>query len=104
VAGSGLIKNLAEREGVLTQQLEDARQMAENMIHEAEAKAAAIIAEAEAAVRTMEAQGRAQTAEAVARIEAESKARAEAEGASIRAAATSRIAGAVQEVLKEVLP
>ncbi|GEM87245.1 V-type ATPase subunit subunit G family protein [Meiothermus granaticius] len=104
MAGSGLIKSLAERESALTQQLEDARRAAENTVREAEAKAAAIAAETEAALREMEAQSRARTAEAVARIEAESKAKAEAEGASIRTAATSKIAGAVQEVLKEVLP
>lgn len=104
MAGSGLIKSLAEREQVLSKQLEDARAAGETAVRDAEAKAAATEAEAGAAVREMEARWRAQTAETVAKIEAESRAKAEAEGRRIREAASPRIAGAVQEVLGEVLP
>ncbi|MBF6594789.1 MAG: hypothetical protein IVW51_10110 [Thermaceae bacterium] len=104
MAGSGLIKSLAEREQVLTKQLQDARLAGEAKVREAEARAAAVQAEAEQAIRDMEVRWRAQTAQAVVKIEADSKAKAQAEGQNIVEAAASKIAGAVQEVLKEVLP
>ncbi|MER3442975.1 MAG: hypothetical protein C4333_02185 [Meiothermus sp.] len=104
VAGLGLIKDLAEREQALARQLEEAKQAAQAKIKEAEAQAAQIVAQAQDAVRELEGRMRAQTAEAVARLEAEAKARAEAEAQSIVQAAEARIEGAVKLVLGEVLP
>jgi colicin import membrane protein len=104
VAGSGLIKSLAEREGALAKQLEEARTQAASRVQAAEAEAAKIAGEAEQAVRDMESKFRAQMADQVAKLEAEAKAKAASEAGAIANAAGPKVAGAVQEVLKEVIP
>lgn len=76
MAGSGLIKSLAEREQALAKQLEEAKQAALAKVREAEAKAAQIVADAEQAAREMEGRFRTQTAEAVSKIEGEARAKA----------------------------
>lgn len=55
-------------------------------------------------MRELESRFRAETAEMVAKIEAEARQKAEAEAQAISTAAAPKIAGAIQEVLKEVLP
>ncbi|HEU4740320.1 MAG TPA: V-type ATPase subunit subunit G family protein [Meiothermus sp.] len=104
VASQGLIKSLAEQEQELARRLEEARRAAQAKLSEAEAEAARIEQATQQSLREMETRFRAETAEMVAKIEAEARQKAEAEAQAISTAAAPKIAGAVQEVLKEVLP
>ena len=104
MAVAGLIKSLAEREQELAKELEQASQLASVKVRDAEAKARKLVEAAEQAVKDLEARYRIQIADAVAKIEAEAKTRAQAEAGQIVNAAGPKVAMAVQEVLREVLP
>ncbi len=103
-ANTGVLKELATREAQLTTKVSGARDEAQRMIADAEAKAKDILAKAEADARALESDYKQKRdSEEKAILEA-GVAAARSAADAVKAAASGKIAVAVKAIVSKVLP
>lgn len=103
-ANTGVLKELAMREAQLTAKVAQAKEDALKIVSEAESKAKELLAKAEADVGAMEAEYKQKRESEEQSIFEAGLAAARSAAESVQAAASSKIAGAVQTIVSKVLP